>query len=137
MTTALLLRIASIISCIFAAGHILGGFKFWSPMGDNAVLQSKKTVRFDIMGANRGYFDLYMGFGWTIAVYLVMQSILIWQLASLANQDAANVRPIISVIALAAAAAGVVAWLYIFPVPALFSLALCVCLVGAIAVAAQ
>lgn len=33
MTTTLLLRIASVISLIFAVGHSLGGLRKWSPMG--------------------------------------------------------------------------------------------------------
>ena len=37
MTRTLLLRIASVISLLFAAGHTLGGLKKWSPMGDNEV----------------------------------------------------------------------------------------------------
>jgi hypothetical protein len=33
MSTSLLLRIASVISVLFAAGHTLGGRKAWSPQG--------------------------------------------------------------------------------------------------------
>ena len=53
MTTTLLLRIASVISLIFGAGHTMGGLRKWSPMGDNAVLRAMTDVRFDTMGANR------------------------------------------------------------------------------------
>jgi hypothetical protein len=53
MTTTLWLRISAVISLLFAAGHTLGGLKYWSPMGDNQVLQAMRTVRFDTMGVNR------------------------------------------------------------------------------------
>lgn len=134
MTRTLLLRIASIISLVFAVGHIIGGFKLWSPMGNNPVLESMKNVRFDIMGADRGYLDLYLGFGYIIAVYQLMQSIIIWQLASLGS-NFSGVRSIIAVITLAVAASGIVASIYLFPVPVIFSAILCACLVAAMAVA--
>jgi hypothetical protein len=121
VTTTLLLRIGSVISLIFTAGHTMGGLRRWSPMGDNAVLEAMTDVRFDTMGANRSYLDFFMGFGWSISVFMLMQTILLWQLASLARTDPARLRPMIAVIALATVAAGVIAWRFIFPVPAVFS----------------
>jgi len=121
VTTTLLLRIASVISLIFTAGHTMGGLRKWSPMGDNAVLKAMTDVRFDTMGANRSYLDFFMGFGWSISVFMLMQTILLWQLASLARTDPARLRPMIAVIALATVASGVIAWRFIFPVPAVFS----------------
>ena len=121
MTTTLLLRIASVISLLFTVGHTMGGLRKWSPMGDNAVLKAMTDVRFDTMGANRSYLDFFMGFGWSISVLMLMQTILLWQLASLARTDPARLRPMIAVIALATVASGVIAWRFIFPVPAVFS----------------
>jgi len=121
VTTTLLLRIASVISLIFTAGHTMGGLRKWSPMGDNAVLEAMTDVRFDTMGANRSYLDFFMGFGWSLSVFMLMQTILLWQLASLAQTDPARLRPMIAVIALATVASGVIAWRFIFPVPAVFS----------------
>jgi hypothetical protein len=124
MKTTLWLRISSIVSLLFAAGHTLGGLQEWSPTGDNPVLRSMKEVHFDTMGVNRSYFDFYMGFGWSISVTLAMQAILLWQLASHARTQAAAVRPMILVFAIANAASGIVALRYIFPLPAIFFLAL-------------
>lgn len=121
VTTTLLLRIASVISLIFTAGHTMGGLRKWSPMGDNAVLKAMTDVRFDTMGASRSYLDFFMGFGWSLSVFMLMETILLWQLASLAQTDPARLRPMIAVIALATVAAGVIAWRFIFPVPAVFS----------------
>ena len=131
MTTTLVLRIASAISLLFTAGHTMGGLRKWSPMGDNAVLKTMTDVRFDTMGANRSYLDFFMGFGWSISVFMLMQTIVLWQLASLAQTDPAHLRPVIAVIALATVASGVIAWRFIFPVPALFSGALALALVAA------
>jgi hypothetical protein len=131
VTTTLLLRIASVISLMFSAGHTMGGLRKWSPMGDNAVLTAMTDVRFDTMGANRSYLDFFLGFGWSISVFMLMQTILLWQLASLARADPARLRPIIAIIALATVASGVIAWRFIFPVPALFSGALALMLAAA------
>lgn len=131
MTTTAWLKVSSIVALLFAAGHTLGGLKQWSPMGDNPVLQAMKATRFDTMGTNRSYFDFYMGFGYSLSVTQVMLAILLWQLAGLARSNAAGVRPMIAVIALAILAGGVIAWRFIFPVPALFSLALVASLAAA------
>jgi hypothetical protein len=135
MTTTLWLRISSIIALLFAIGHTLGGLKYWSPTGDNPVLRAMRDVHFDTMGVNRSYLDFYLGFGYSIAVSQVMLAILLWQLATLATTDALRVRPMIAVIALAIVAGGVLAWHFIFPVPALFSLALAASLIVAYSVA--
>jgi hypothetical protein len=135
MATTLWLRISSVIALLFAAGHTLGGLKYWSPMGDNTVLQAMRTVHFDIMGVKRSYFDFYMGFGYSLTVSQVMLAILLWQLATLARANALFVRPMIAVIALAILVGGVIAWHFILPLPAIFSLVLAASLAVAYAVA--
>lgn len=128
VTTTLWLRIASVISLIFTAGHTMGGLSRWSPMGDNPVLKSMMDVRFDTMGANRSYFDFFMGFGWSISVLMLMETIVLWQLATLARTEPARLRPMIGTITLATVATGLIAWRFIFPVPALFSAVLAIVL---------
>jgi hypothetical protein len=109
MTTTLWLRVSSVITALFAAGHTLGGLKYWSPMGENAVLQAMRSVRFDVMGANRSYLDFYLGFGYSLSVIQAMLAILLWQFATMARTNAASVRPMIAVIILAVAACAVIA----------------------------
>lgn len=133
----LLLRIASVISLLFTAGHTLGGLQKWSPMGENEVLKAMTAVHFETMGASRSYLDFFMGFGWILSVTMLMQTVLLWQMASLARTNAALVRPMVAVIALATLVSGLIAWRFIFPVPALFSAVLLVVLVAACAVGRQ
>jgi hypothetical protein len=128
MTTTLLLRIASVISMLFAAGHTLGGRKAWSPIGESEVLTSMRTVRFEVFGVSRTYLDFYLGFGFTISVYLLLQAVLLWQLAGMAKTVPAAVRPMIASFALASLACGVLSWRFIFPMPVVFSAVLTVCL---------
>jgi hypothetical protein len=128
MTTTLWLRVAAVISLLFTAGHSLGGRKQWSPMGDNEVLRQMTAVRFDAMGASRSYLDFFMGFGWSIGIAMLLQTILLWQMATLARTNPAAVRPMIGVFVLATAASALIAWRYIFPVPAMFAAVLMVTL---------
>ena len=129
MSTSLMLRIASIISLLFAIGHSLGGLSHWSPVDDNPVVRAMTDTHFPVMGVSRSYLDLYLGFGWSISVFMLVQAVLLWQLASFARTDAARVRPMIAAFAVASLASTLVAWFFIFLVPVLFSAALLVALV--------
>ena len=124
MSAVLLLRISAVISFLFALGHTVGGMKYWSPMGDNQVLQLMRSVQFEIMGTSRSYFDLYMGFGYSLSAAGLLQAVLLWQMSPLMRSNAAAVRPMVAAIALAVGISGIIAWQFIFPIPALFSLVL-------------
>jgi hypothetical protein len=135
MTATLWLRISSVIALLFAVGHTLGGLSDWSPMKDNPVIQAMWAVHFDIMGVNRSYLDFYKGFGHSLTVAQVMQAVLLWQFATLARTNAAAVRPMIGIMVLAGVVGSVIAWRFLVPVPALFSLVLVASLTVAFAVA--
>jgi hypothetical protein len=135
MTTTVWLRISSVIAFLFAAGHTLGGLKHWSPMGENPVLKAMRETQFETMGVSRTYLDFYMGFGYSLTVLELLLSVLLWQLSRVAPTAGLRVRPMIAVIALATLVNGIIAWQFIFPVPALFSLVLFASLAVAFAVA--
>ncbi len=134
MHSTLFLRIASVISFLFAAGHTLGGRKSWSPPGETEVLRAMRAFRFDVEGVSRTYWDFYLGFGYSITVYLLLQAVLLWQLATIAKADPLRVRPLIGSFFLATVASAFVAWRFIFPVPVVFSVALAACLGAAFVV---
>jgi len=132
MSTTIWLRVSAVISLLFTVGHFMGGMQNWSPMAANPVLESMRAVRFNVMGVDRSYFDFYMGFGHTATVNLLLQSVLLWMLGNVARTHVSLVRPMIAAFIVAAALTGVIAWRYILPVPAFFSLALCVTLIVAL-----
>ena len=70
-----------------------------------------------------------------LSVLMLMQTVLLCQLASLADPDPARARPMIAVFALATLASGVIAWRFIFWIPALFSAVLALVLAAAYFVA--
>jgi hypothetical protein len=124
VTTTLWLRISSVITLLFAVGHTLGGRNNWSPTNDNPVILAMGVVRFQVMGVSRSYLDFYRGFGYLLAVAMVMQAVLLWQFATLARTSLAAVRPMIAIMVLAGVANVLICWRLIFPIPALFSLVL-------------
>jgi hypothetical protein len=128
MRTAPLLRIASVLSLLFAAGHTLGGRDSWSPVGESEVLKAMRTFRFEFSGVSRTYLDFYLGFGFTLSVYMLLQAVLLWQLAAMARTEPRRVRSMIASFALASLACGLLSWRFIFPVPVVFSAVLTVCL---------
>ena len=126
MSTTLWLRIAAVIQLVFTAGHSMGGLSKWSPMGDNDVLHRMTTVRFSTMGVQRSYLDFFMGFGWLLAVVMLMEAVLFWQVGSLVRTQPLVARPMIAVFIVVTVAAGILSWRFLFPVPALFTVAVAI-----------
>lgn len=129
MTPKLLLRVASAISLLFAAGHSLGGLGQWSPMGGNAVLANMGAVRFLVMGVRRSYLDFFTGFGWSLSIGMLLQAALLWQIGNVAERDPSLARPMIAVFVLYCAASVMITALWLFPMPALFAAVMLVPLV--------
>jgi hypothetical protein len=123
------LRISSIVSLLFAVGHTLGGRRAWSPVGENEVLASMRTVHFDVQGVSRSFLDFYRGFGYSLTVFLLLQAVLLWQLAAIARTQAQTVRPLVASFAIASVVGGLIAWVFLFPTPAVFSALLTACLI--------
>jgi len=128
MNRSLLLRIASVLSFLFALGHSPGGMKSWSPMADNDVFRAMKSVAFDLNGTSRTYLYFYLGFGWTIAVFLFLQAIVLWQLAALAKKPGAEVGPVIGAFLVASLLLAILSWKFILLIPTLFAAVIAVVL---------
>jgi hypothetical protein len=128
MKAPLLLRIASIITLILAAGHTSGGLSFWSPGGETEVLRAMRSFHFDAAGVSRTYMDFYLGFGFIVSIYLLAQAVVLWQLASMAKTDAIGVRPLIGSFLSASVASAILSWKFIFLVPVVSFTAVALCL---------
>jgi hypothetical protein len=128
MKPVLLLRITSIISLLFAVLHTLGGADSWSPVGETDVLRAMRSYHFNAGGVSRSYLDFYLGLGFSVGVFLLLQAVLLWQLATLAKTDSRRIRPIIVSFFVASIACGFLSWKFIFAVPAIFSAVIAVLL---------
>jgi hypothetical protein len=128
MKPSLMLRIASIITLLFTAGHTAGGFSLWSPPGETAVLGEMRSFHFDAAGLSRTYLDFYLGFGFILSIYLLTQAVVLWQLASMAKADPIRTRPLIGTFLLASVASAFLSWRFIFLIPAISNIVVAVCL---------
>jgi len=96
MKTTTALRVASVASFLYFAGHT-AGFP-WTPSPADltrAVVGPMRSSAFEVMGASRTYWDFYLGFGLTVSVYMLLASGLLWWLAGVARTDARGLRPVL------------------------------------------
>ena len=128
MTASRALRIASVTSLLFALGHSLGGRKSWSPMGPNPVLEGMQSVQFHVFGVTRTYLDFYRGFGFCLSVFMLLQAVLLWQLAGIAQAQPAFARSMTAAFLIASIAIGILTAVFILPFPAAFSAVVVLCL---------
>lgn len=129
MKSPIFLRIASIITLLYFAGHTSG--IPWTPdVGPGAVpvLEAMKSHSFEVIGSTRTYWDFYFGFGVIISLYVLLQAVVLWQLGSWAKTDALRVRPIVASFFVAFIVNTVLAWKYFFALPVIMSVAISVCL---------
>ncbi len=133
MKATLYLRIASVLAIIHAILHTIGGMLSKPNNGapEIAIIEAMKSRSFNVMGSMRSYWDFFFGYGWLVAITLLVQGILFWQLGTMAKTNAAPLRPIILLFCLNFLATTVVAFRYFFIAPAITELLIAACLAGA------
>lgn len=101
MKPAVFLRIASVLTLIHLILHTIGGvFGKPTPGPAEQAVAAMKANHFILMGSPRSYWDFYTGFGLGITIFLTMEAIVFWLLASLVQAEGTRLRPIISVFTL-------------------------------------
>jgi hypothetical protein len=133
MKATLYLRIASVLAIIHAILHTIGGMLSKPNNGapEIAIIEAMKSRSFNVMGSMRTYWDFFFGYGWLVAITLLVQGILFWQLGTMAKTNAALIRPIVLLFCLNFIATTVVAFRYFFIAPAITELLIATCLAGA------
>jgi hypothetical protein len=132
MRASVWLRIAAVIAALYAAGHTAG--MPWTPTHEvlaQGVVAAMRDVHFPAAGATRSYWDFYQGFGLALCVLLAAESVLLWQLATLARAGARYQAMAVTHLA-AFGLLGVVAARYIFALPLWLTLAIAACLLLAL-----
>ena len=71
MNASILYRIASVLLVLFAVGHTVGFLQIDPGWGVDAMVKEMKSIRFDVLGSNRTYWDFYVGFGLFVSIFLV------------------------------------------------------------------
>jgi hypothetical protein len=129
MKPSILLRVASVLTLIFCAGHTYGALNVSSSDPEQAaVFMAMQAFPFNIMGARRTHWEFYRGFSLLFSLTLLLLAVLLWQLADLAKSDPARARPFVGSLFLAYVGFTVLCGVYFFMAPAAFSAAVAVCL---------
>jgi hypothetical protein len=132
MKSSTMLRITMVPALLMAAGHTYG--EPWTPVKDGAagvLLDSMKSLNLGEAGANRSYWEFYVGFGWANSVCLFAFVLLLWQLASLARHDVRRARPLMLSLGAGYAAFCAVCCKFFFIVPIALSGAAAVGIIAA------
>ncbi len=138
MKTSTLLRIAAVITFLFLAGHTAG--MPWTPgeaPADLAVIEAMRFDHFAVINVSRSYWDLYFGFGITVSFLQLLQTVVLWQLGSLAKTDAVRLRPIIAAFFVAFVANAIIGQMYFFIIPVIMSVVIAICLALAFVMAGK
>lgn len=124
-------RIAAVLLLLFAVGHTLGFRQSDPSWGVDPVLGAMRSIRFDVQGFRRTYWEVFEAAGFSMGVFFLFSAILAWQLAGLAPETLPRMRGIGWAFALCFAAITVVSWRFLFALPIAFSGVITLCLTEA------
>src|SRR5258708_29227405 len=131
MRASIFYRIAAVLLLIFAVGHTLGFREADTEWGVANLLESLRSIHFDVQGLNRTYWDLFVAAGFSVGVLYLFAAILAWQLGGLPAATLALMRGTVWAFALCFAVITVVSWRYLFVIPIAFSIVITLCLTAA------
>jgi hypothetical protein len=121
-------RIAAILLVLFALGHTLGFRQIDPRWGVDSLLQSMRTIRFDVQGFSRTYWDFYVGFGLFVTVFLLFAAVVAWQLGGVSAETLSATVVVKWGLVVCFVAVTILSWKYFFMVPAVFSVLITLCL---------
>lgn len=131
MKPSIFYRVAAVVLLIFAAGHTFGFRQSDPQWGVDVLLAAMRSVRFEVQGFNRSYWDLFTAAGFCVGVFYFFAAILAWQLGGLSAEILANLRGMRWTFAICFVAITIVSCLYLFMLPIVFSVVISVCLISA------
>jgi len=128
MRPSVLYRTASILLVLFAVGHTVGFLQVDPAWRVDSLVNSMKSVHFDVNGSERTYWDFFVGFGFFVTALLLLASLIAWQLGSLPAAALTNMRISAWGFVLCFAFVTFLSWRYFFIIPLIFSTVILVCL---------
>jgi hypothetical protein len=135
---AIFLRSASVLTFIHCVLHTIGGV-FGKPRNGTEEILVQDTMKlhvFNVMGSMRSYWDFNLGYGLTLTLTLLVESLLFWHLATLTKTNAAWTRPIVALFFFNFFVMALVSWRYFFIAPAITEFLIAACLSAAYLTAA-
>lgn len=131
MKPSVLYRIAAVLLLLFDAGHTFGFRQSDPAWGVDTLLTSMRSIHFDVQGFSRSYWDLFVGAGFFVSVFLLFAAFLAWQLGGLSTEILAHIRGTTWAFALCFAVVTFLAWRYFFILPIVFLSLITLCLIAA------
>lgn len=131
MKPPLLYRIASVLLLVFAAGHTFGFLQVDPQWRADSLVQSMKSLHFDVNGSDRTYWEFFVGFGLFVSVLMVFASTVAWQLGGLPSQTVAQMRITAWGFVACFGLIAYLSWRYFFNIPIIFSITIFLCLTAA------
>jgi hypothetical protein len=95
------------------------------------MLASMRSIRFQVQGFNRTYWDLFQAAGFVVGVLYFFAAVLAWQLGGLPAATLAQLRGTAWALALCFAGITVVSCVYLFMLPIAFAAVVTLCLAAA------
>jgi hypothetical protein len=131
MKASLFYRIAAVLLLLFDVGHTLGFRQSDPSWGVDSLLGSMRSIHFDVQGFSRSYWDLFVGAGFFVSVFLLFAAVLAWQLGGLSAEALGLMRPTAWALALCFVAVTILSWRYFFTLPIVFLTLITGCLIVA------
>lgn len=130
MSTVLILRIAAGLAAVqgIAHGTLFLRAKPRHGATEVAVVQAMQSNRFDFAGATRSYWDFYFGYGIQAAASCLVEAVLFWQLAKIAESQPRLVLPTVGLFVLVNLGHAALIARYFFWLPMVFDLTIAACL---------
>src|SRR4029077_3444732 len=129
MKQMILLRIASVLTLIFCAGHTYGPLNPSTRSPEEAaVFMAMQAFPFSIMGFRRTHWDFYRGFSLLFSATLLLLAVLLWQLGGIAKTDSSRARPLVATLGLGYLGFTVLCGSFFFTAPAVVSAAATACI---------
>jgi hypothetical protein len=136
MKPQIFLRIASVLTLIHSVLHTIGGVFSKPDPGPGAVaVAAMQSNHFLLLGNMRSYADFYRGLGLAVTIFLTVEAIVFWLLASLVKTDGARLRPILAVFAIGYLVFALDSFEYFFIFPVITEILIALCLILAIVTA--
>ncbi len=130
MKPVTILRVAAAIALLQFIGHATLFLTYVPKHGaeEIAVVQAMRDHIFNFSGMQRSYWDMYFGYGLMAAINCLFEAVLFWQLAAIAKTSARLVQPVVALFLVANLVYAALVWIYFFPLPGYFDLAIGLCL---------
>ncbi len=129
MKATIWLRVAAVLTLIHSILHTVGGVFGKTPAGPASVaLAAMQANHFLFMGVTRTFWDFSRGMGLAVTIFLTMEAVVFWLLASLVKVDGPRLRPVLAIFALGYVAFAVDSMVYFFPFAAVVEVCIAACL---------